>query len=174
MIQIIRVSFLIWKIVYYQLTLYHKNTLSIPILLKTKYNFKNKIIKLRFFSKMHYFFIVDSNITTPGDRCLYVSNCINYVRCYHNRIRLEKPTFTSFVRSANNILLENHDHNTVCFRSYYYPQKYVSYSDKHNPVSSNYNYYRSPCINNHYLYDSRDLFDTIFFFDNEYFVLQIL
>lgn len=155
------------------ITLYHKKTLNIPSLMKTKYNFKNKIIKLRFFSKMHYFFIVDSNITIHPETVslLSVSNCINYVRCYHNRIRLEKPTFTSLYDQQTTFYLENQDHNKVCFRSYYYPQKYVSYSDKYNPISSNYNYYRSPCINNHYLYDSRDLFDTIYFFDNEYFVL---
>ena len=39
------------------ITLNYNSTLIIFNLLKTKYNFKNKIIKLRFFSKIHYFFI---------------------------------------------------------------------------------------------------------------------
>lgn len=155
------------------ITLNYNSTLTIPNLLKTKYNFKNKIIKLRFFSKIHYFFIVDSNISIHPETVslLSVSNCINYVRCYHNRIRLEKPTFLSLYDQQTTFYIENLNTKTLCFRSYYYPQKYLSYSDKYNPISSNYNYFRSPCNNEHYLYDSRDLFDTISFFDNEYYVL---
>ncbi len=45
------------------INLYIKNDKIHNYFIKTKYNFKNKMIKLRFFTKIHYFLIVDSNIS---------------------------------------------------------------------------------------------------------------